>query len=649
MTLNRQASIQFIFKSILIFCLALPSAAQPSADLERFRAKYPDSFFITESDTRDITFQFGKNGQPQITYTDYNSVYVLTENATNLSESKEYFSSKFEVKSLDAFSLVPNQGSYKKQAVAGFTKSREFSEGVFYDDLYAYIFHFPSVAKGTRLVTTSTTLNTDPYFPILYYFGNHTPMEHVQLTLTLPEGVDIAYHMFGYDTTCVTFSKTKKGRNIIYQWSGSNAKSYISDELAPSFRYYIPHIIINIAGYTYNGKYTRVVKSLKELYDWDYSNISRINSTISPEIKFLADSVCASSATDREKVARIYRWVQQNIKYVAIEDGDNGHVPREAALVLQRRYGDCKDKSSLLTAMIRAVGLNSGLAWVGTRDLPYKYSVFPAINNSNHMIAVWWEENSKPVLLDGTTLFHSLGQVPSSIQGKQCIIEKGAGNFVLYDIPVSSPSENVTADTIWIRVENGMLKGKGAVVFTGEKKPLLLALFEGADSSQFKNILNKNLPKASNKCKYTSAYTSDLRNTDQPLRITYDFELPDYITMNGNSVYLNMNVERFLGDVQVKTDRWLPLEFDEPSIHRLVCILQIPVNTIAGSLPENSSFVNPDFSFSQQYSQQGNTIMLCSEITINCLLVEGEQLLPIASMLAKLNKAYKKSIVLTKN
>ena len=160
MTLNKPASLQLIIFSFLVCCLAIPSAAQPETALEHFRAKYPGSFYITETDSRDVTFQFGKNGQPQITITDYNSLFVLTENATNLSESKEYFSSKFEVKSIEAYSLVPGQGSYKKQSVTGFTKSIELSEGVFYDDLYAYIFHFPSVAKGTRLVTTSTTVNT---------------------------------------------------------------------------------------------------------------------------------------------------------------------------------------------------------------------------------------------------------------------------------------------------------------------------------------------------------------------------------------------------------------------------------------------------------------------------------------------------------
>lgn len=647
--LSKPVIIHFFSTVALIFYLAQSTVAQPAEDRVRFQAKYPGALYITESDTRDVTFKFGKNGEPLITYADYNSLYVLTESATNLSESKEYFSSKFEMKDLEAYSLIPGKNAYKKQAVAGFTKSREFGDNVFYDDMYSYIFHFPSVAIGTRLVTTSTTQNTDPYFPVLFYFGARTPIDNVRLTLTLPEEVGIAYHMFGYDTNCVKFTQTKKGRNIIYEWSGSNAKSYIGDDLAPSFRYYIPHIIINITGYTYNGKYIRVIESLKDLYNWDYANVSKLNLTISPEIKILSDSLTAGSTTNYDKVAHIYQWVQQNIKYVAIEDGDNGHIPREAALVLQRRYGDCKDKSSLLRAMLRSVGLKAGLAWVGTRELPYKYSVFPAINNSNHMIAVWWDDNNKPVLLDGTTLFHPLGQVPSSIQGKQCIIERGADDFVLYDIPVSTPSENITVDTVWIRIENGMLKGTGKTVFTGEKKPLLLALFGGADSSQYKNILYKQIPKASNKCNYVSARVSDLKNTNQPLSVTYSFELPDYITTHANSIYLNMNTERYLGDVQVKADRWLPLEFDEPAIHRLISILQIPENTILGSIPENSSFTNPDFSFRQQYTRQGNSLVLFSEITNNCLLVESEQIALFADMLATLNKAYKKSIVLTKN
>ncbi len=634
---------------IILLWFSLASLAQPQADLERLQAKYPGAFFIAEAVTNDLTFEISKTGVPELSSTYYSSLFVLGDNATALSESKEYFSSRFEVKELNAYSLIPDKKSYKKQSVTNFTKTHEAGDGVFFDDRYAYLFNFPSVSKGTKLVTVSKTVNSDLFYPIVFYFGGYTPVEQARLTLTFPEYVEISYHMFGYDTTAVAFSKTRKGKNIIYEWSNSTAKSYIADDQSPSARYFTPHIIINIAGYTYKGNYTRVLGNLKDLYGWDYSKIRNLNTTPAPEIRLLADSITANLSTDREKVQHIYRWVQQNIKYVAIEDGDNGHVPRQAALVLQRRYGDCKDKSSLLTAMLHAVGLKSNLAWVGTRTLPYKYSDFPAVMNSNHMIAIWWDEQNKPVILDGTTLFHYLGEIPSTIQGKQCIIEKGPDDFLLYDIPLSLPTENVTTDTVWVNVINGLLNGKGTSSFTGEFMSATLARFEGVDSAKYINVLTRLIPKASNKCKYTAARVSDLHNLAQPATVNYDFELPDYITANNGSSYINMNIDRYLNDVQLKADRWIPIEIETPFIHRFVCILQIPENTSVSNLPEANSFKYPEFGFNQQYSRKGNTIILTTEITANGRIIEGTEIGRFREMLLELNKAYKSSIVLTKN
>ena len=649
MKLNKHWVLNVASAVILFFCFPLTAAAQPAADLSRLLAKYPGNFVIAESVTRDVHFEITRSGDTELSFSDNEAIFVLADNATALSESKEYFNSKLEIRELEAYSLVPINNAYKKQIVTDFTKAREAGDGVYYDDIYTYLFNFPSVGKGSRLVTNSKTVCSDPFYPVIFYFGGNIPIEQATITLTFPDNVNVSHRMFGYDTTSISFSKVKKGRYYTYTWSGSSSKSYQADDQSPSSRYFTPHIIINIDGYTYKGTYHKVLGSLKDLYDWDYSKIVNINTAISPEVKHLADSITANLSCNKEKVRRIYRWVQQNIKYVAIEDGDNGLVPRQASLVFQRRYGDCKDKSSLLTAMIRSVGLNSNFAWVGTRTLPYKYSDFPALSNSNHMIAVWWDENNKPVILDGTTLFHSVDEIPSSIQGKQCIIEKGPDNFLLYEIPVSKADENISTDSVWISVYNGLLKGHGKASFTGEPKSTILSSLEGIDSTRYINILNKLIPKASNKCKYSAVQVSDLDNLDQPLTVSYDFELPDYITTNSSSSYVNMNIQRFMNDTQMKTDRWIPVELDTPFINRFVCILQIPELSAVGILPETSAFNQSGLSFSQQYSRAGNTVVLSNEIIALNRSFSGEEISHFRNMLIALNKAYNKSIVLTNN
>jgi hypothetical protein len=646
---NNQLMLRLVQVVVMVFSISQISLAQPSADLARLQVKYPGKFVITESATLDIAFELTKTGEPELSFTENSSLFVLADNSTVLSESKEYFNSKLEVKELEAYSLVPNQNSYKKYPVSTFTKTHETGDGVFYDDMYAYIFNFPMVGKGTRLVTSSKTVCSDPFYPISFFFGNQIPVENAVITLTLPENVDIIYHLFGYDTTEIRFSKTRKGKFTTYKWSSSPSRSYISDKDSPSSRYFTPHIIINIAGYSYKGKYTRVLGNLKDLYAWDYAKISNLNSPPSPEIKQLADSICSGGPTDHEKVRKIFRWVQQNIKYVAIEDGDNGFVPREASLVLQRRYGDCKDKSSILNAMLRSVGLKSDLAWIGTRSLPYKYSEFPAMANSNHMIAIWWDENNKPLPLDGTTLFHSLHDIPASIQGKQCIIAKGPDDFVLYEIPVSLPEDNISIDSVWMSFENGLLKGNGVASFTGELKTDLLASFEGVDSTKYKNLLNRLIPMASNKFTYTAAAVSDLQKLDQPLTVAYNFELPDYITSNNGSIYVNLNIERYLSDIQLKADRWIPVDIETPFIHRFISVLKIPENTVVGNLPETSSYSNSKFSFNQEYTRTGNSILLSTEIMANFqLLTSVDEIKQFREMLGLLNKSFVKSIVLTK-
>ena len=79
-------------------------------------------------------------------------------------------------------------------------------------------------------------------------------------------------------------------------------------------------------------------------------------------------------------------------KYVAFEDGMGGFVPREAGLVCSRRFGDCKDMASILTAMNRAAGIPAYFTWLGTRDLPYTFSgtPFAAGQQSYDLYDTYW-------------------------------------------------------------------------------------------------------------------------------------------------------------------------------------------------------------------------------------------------------------------
>ncbi len=67
-----------------------------------------------------------------------------------------------------------------------------------------------------------------------------------------------------------------------------------------------------------------------------------------------------------------------------------GLIPHPASYVCEKRYGDCKDMANLIVSMLHMAGVNNAYhTWIGTRDLPFKYTEFPTPIVDNHMIATY--------------------------------------------------------------------------------------------------------------------------------------------------------------------------------------------------------------------------------------------------------------------
>ena len=410
----------------------------------------------------------------------------------------------------------------------------------------------------------------------------------------------------------------------------------------------MPHIVVQLAKYNNGTDNTAVIGSLKDLYAYNYSHIAKISSENASAVSALADSLTRDCTTEKDKVRKIFRWVQQHIKYVAIEDGDNGYVPGDASLVLQRRYGDCKGKTNLLVGMMRSQGIKASYAWIGTRARPYKYSVFPSVVNSDHMIAVWWN-HEMPVILDGTTFSHRMEDIPAFIQGKECLIEKGPDDFMVYAIPVAPPENNAIIDSLILQVRGDTLTGQGIITFYGEGKAYMLALFTGKDTSKYRELLQSQLPKASNKHMISKVSVSDVNNTDAPFVVRYHFVLPDYLTRANGNLYICMNLNRYVQHLMPKQDRRMPLEAAMTAEYRLVCQMPVPHGFGIKNLPENSVGSRPFFRFADEYSIKGDNIVLKSFVTVDFQVLSTAQLTSFREMLLQLNRNYLQSVSLEKN
>lgn len=95
------------------------------------------------------------------------------------------------------------------------------------------------------------------------------------------------------------------------------------------------------------------------------------------------DSMISESMNDREKIQRLYSFLQNHTRYVAIELGLSNWQPQSAQSVFDNHYGDCKDLTTLMVAMLREVGVKAYPASILTRDHGLLIKEFPA-NQFNH-------------------------------------------------------------------------------------------------------------------------------------------------------------------------------------------------------------------------------------------------------------------------
>src|SRR5690606_25504057 len=138
-----------------------------------------------------------------------------------------------------------------------------------------------------------------------------------------------------------------------------------------------------------------IFATTQDLYNW-YNSLALELKNDKKDLKPLVDSLTKNATTNYQKIQNIFYWIQDNIRYIAFEDGLAGFKPDEAAKVYKNKYGDCKGVANLAKVMLEIAGVDARLTWIGTRGRVYGYSI-PSLMVDNHMICT---------AIDGDTMYH---------------------------------------------------------------------------------------------------------------------------------------------------------------------------------------------------------------------------------------------------
>lgn len=166
--------------------------------------------------------------------------------------------------------------------------------------------------------------------------------------------------------------------------------------------------------------------------------------------------------TRQEIVAAVLDRLHQDVRYTGVEYGEAAIVPRSPREVLERRYGDCKDKAALLIAMLRQAGVSAHFALLSTGPGQDVVADLPGMGEFDH--AIVYAPGTPSYWIDATAEDWRLGDLPSAVQGRLALVI-APGTTVLQRIPDAPSSANRFVETREYQLSE---TGPASVVETSE-------------------------------------------------------------------------------------------------------------------------------------------------------------------------------------
>lgn len=184
-------------------------------------------------------------------------------------------------------------------------------------------------------------------------------------------------------------------------------------------------------------------------------------------VQALVDRIVAGKVTRAEKIAALQSYVDEEVRYTGIEFGEAALVPHDPSETLTKKYGDCKDKATLLVTMLRAAGIDSYVALLsagGRMDVP---ADLPGMGLFDHAIVyVAPSADSDALWIDATDQYARLGQLPIADQGRLALVARASTTRLIQTMTSTSKDNQL------IEFRDFELSANGPAKITERTQPM---------------------------------------------------------------------------------------------------------------------------------------------------------------------------------
>ncbi|MFB3813779.1 MAG: DUF3857 domain-containing protein [Terriglobales bacterium] len=422
---------------------------------------------------------------------------------------------------------------------------------------------------------------------------------------------------------------TEDGGHRIYRWEARSQEALPNEPHAPALTDVAPYVHVS------------TFQSWEDLGRW-YAQLIEPQFALDATLRDAAARLVKNARTERDRITAIHQFVLRNTHYVALEFGTYSYKPYPVSQVYARRFGDCKDKASLMIALLRQAGIDAEIALVRTRSLGEIGPRATSISVFNHAIVYVPKYD---LWLDGTAEYAGSQELPLDDQGATALTVAVDGRATLRQIPMTGANDNYTRRTVRAQVmTDGRIQFSGVFYTRGEDAPGLRRDYETPERRR--DILRNTLAKV-----FPSVRVDDVRVEDndleQPVTVEFRGTLDTFVGRKSVPLGSSWMPRNYLANLAQAATRQQELRLraswtTEEELH-----FALPAEAVVKSMPSNTALETPFGSATLRYERVGNEVVVRTSVQFRKWRIAPEEYTAFRNFCQQVERAFRNEIKLS--
>lgn len=398
-----------------------------------------------------------------------------------------------------------------------------------------------------------------------------------------------------------------------------------------------------------DGLWVSTVPEWSHFIDWEKALLENAFRD-SPALKDLTNDLIQKGASKKKNVEKIYEFVMQEIRYQ--QDYENeiaGVKPHAAPTVLERRYGDCKDKTVLFTQLAKAANIDVHFALIRTRGRG-PVAVGVPMQQFNHVIPYIpaQEGLSEGFFVDPTADALDLSSLRNDDVGTRSLVYNPVdSSYQWVDVPYQSPDDNRLEVQLDLTLESsGLARGKAAYAAVGRSGSQLRV--SSRNQEQFKRVMESLTGMYVPGSLVDSAEVIEVKDLKRPAQFRADFRKEAFLRQDGKTFRAPVPTGWKPANLFQKETRVYPMLLGIPSKELTTTNYTLPKGSRIQQLPGSFSMKSPCILFKRSVSNTRTTVQVKDTLQTLCERIEPSQYQEHREFISRLVDARRAELVLKK-